>query len=244
MARGRMISKSLSTSERYLQLPQVAGELAEFCQAMYPLLVAHSDDFGRLPGEAQTVKLTVVPGSPRTAMQVEQALQAMHDANLIVRYDASPATPASHARPASRKVIQIVDFDDHQPGLSKRTKSKFPAPPGNFMKAPEVPAQLNLTELNGTELKKNQNVQAAAAPPISASAKPSTPDPTREDPSKNYRQILAIVHKEILPTGLTDIGDIEEATKGRCARLRIAYNSEVVRKAVESALQQRKGRAS
>jgi hypothetical protein len=236
-----MISKSLSTSERYLRLPKVAGDLADFCQALYPLLVAHSDDFGRLPGEVQTVKLTVVPGSDRTHAQLEQALQALHDVNLIVRYDV--------ASPASRKAIQIVDFDEHQPGLlSKRTKSKFPAPPespassattyGNSGKSPEVPAQLNLTELNLTKPNLEQKIKAAAPP----QTQPAPPKSAHGKPDDNYRQILAIVHKEILPTGVTDIGDLEEATKSRCAKLRIAYNSEVVRKAVESALAARKAR--
>lgn len=221
-----MISKSLSTSERWARLFPVAGDLAEFCQSFYPLLIAHADDFGRLQGDVHTVKMLVIPASPRNTEQVSTALQHLHDVNLIVWYD--------HA---SRKLIQIVDFDEHQPGLSKRTKSKFASPPGNFTTSHESPSQLNLTELNGTELKKSQSVQAAAAPLTSG------PRPV-ENPEKNYRQILAIVHKEILPTGVTDIGDLEEATKARCAQLRIAYNSAVVRKAVESALAQKKAAAS
>lgn len=222
MARGRMISKSLSTSERWARLFTVAPELAEFCQSMYPLLVAHADDFGRLQGDVHTVKHLILPASPRTPEHVSTALQHLHDTHLIVWYD--------HA---SRKLIQIMDFDDHQPGLSKRTKSKFPPPPVSVTEILEAPSQLNLTELNGTELKKNQNVQAAAAPPIFTGRQ-------QENPEKNYRQILAIVHKEILPTGLKDEGDIIEATKARCAGLHITYNSQVVRKAVESALAQRR----
>jgi len=198
--------------------------MAEFCQSFYPLLIAHADDFGRLQGDEHTVKMLVIPASPRPLEQVSKALQHLHDCNLIVWYD--------HA---SRKLIQIVDFDEHQPGLSKRTKSKFAAPPGKFLNAPEVPSQLNLTELNGTEEKKNQNVQAAAVP------RSSGPRPV-ENAEKNYRQILAIVHKEILPTGVTDEGDLIEATKSRCAKLRIAYDSSVVRKAVESALHTSKQR--
>jgi hypothetical protein len=64
--------------------------------------------------------------------------------------------------------------------------------------------------------------------------------PQSPSAAEHYKQILVILHKEILPTGVTDIGDLEEATKGRCAALRIPYNSEVVRKAVESALHQRR----
>jgi hypothetical protein len=79
----------------------------------------------------------------------------------------------------------------------------------------------------------------AAASPRSSTPAPLSAEPQRQ-PSENYSQILALLHKEILPLGVTDIGDLEEATKGRCAQLRLAYNSEVVRKAVESALHQRR----
>ena len=51
MARGRMLSKSLSTSTKRARLhrvlgppcPTCGGSLAEFAQALYPLLVAHAD---------------------------------------------------------------------------------------------------------------------------------------------------------------------------------------------------------
>jgi hypothetical protein len=148
MARGRMLSKSLSTSERWARLFAVAGEKAEFCQSFYPLLLAHADDFGRLQGDVHTVKHLVLPASPRSLPEVSDALQHMHDVNLIVWYDA-----------ASRRVIQIVDFDEHQPGLSKRTKSKFPSPSVNFTEIQEFPSEENRTELNRTEEKKNVSAE-------------------------------------------------------------------------------------
>jgi len=118
MARGRMISKSLSTSERRARLHDVAEDLAEFCQALYPLLVAHSDDAGRQPGDAFTVKHAVDPTSPRTLKDFERALEHLADVRLIEVYQVD-----------GRQLIQIDRFAEHQSGLKVRKRSAFPDPP-------------------------------------------------------------------------------------------------------------------
>lgn len=115
-----MISRSLSTSERYARLHETAGRLAEFCQSLYPLIVAHADDYGRLPGDTFTIKHAIVPTSPRRLEDVERALQALDAVGLIIRYKAG-----------DRDVIQIHGFDTHQSGLKRRTASEFPAPEGH-----------------------------------------------------------------------------------------------------------------
>ena len=157
MARGRLISKSLSTSAARARLHDVAGKLAEFCQALYPLLVAHADDFGRLAGDPFTIKHMVDPTSPRRLTDFALALRALDEAGLINWYQV-----------ASVDIIQILKFDEHQPGLHKRSKSKFPekqdkgqsqtAPqteatelPGISRGFPEIPSELNRTEQNRRE---------------------------------------------------------------------------------------------
>lgn len=155
MARGRMISKSLSTSERFANLFEVAGDLAEFCQSLYPLIVSHSDDFGRLQGDPHTVKLTCHPSSPRSKSDFARALQILHDAELLIWYD--------HV---GRKYLQVVQFDKHQEGLKKRTKSKLPEPPGNSCRFQESPDDSgNLPEIpdqeNRTEEKRTQSTHTA-----------------------------------------------------------------------------------
>lgn len=142
MARGRMVAKCLSTSQKYARLNTIAGKRAEFCQALYPLLVAHADDFGRQAGDVFTVKHAVVPTSPRKETDVEAALGYLHDVNLIIWYEAG-----------GRKCIQIVEFDKHQPGLHKRTGSEFPGPSGNF---PEIPSEGKGTEEKGIELNRTE----------------------------------------------------------------------------------------
>lgn len=144
-----MISKSLSTSQRFARLFQELPELAEFAQSLYPLLVAHSDDFGRQAGDLFTVKHKVHPTSPRTDDEFARALQAMHGVALIRWYEA-----------AGTACIQVEKFEKHQTGLHKRTRSEFPAPPklsGNFLETPTQspgisrPTEQKRTEGKGTE---------------------------------------------------------------------------------------------
>jgi hypothetical protein len=140
MARGRMISKNLSASRRFVALHEHAGSLAEFAQTLYVLLTAHADDFGRLSGDVQSVKLRVLPGSPRTFQEFREALEHLQTVGLIEWYGAD-----------ADKCIAVCKFDEHQSGLHKRTVSKFPEPPGISRKLPEIPSQLKGTELKGTE---------------------------------------------------------------------------------------------
>jgi hypothetical protein len=135
-----MFAKTLSTSRRYGRLHEVAGKRAEFCQALYPLLVAHADDFGRLPGDVFTVKHAVVPTSPRKEHDITAALAALHLVGLIHWYEVGDA-----------KCIQIENFEEHQQGLHKRSKSRFPEPQGNSGKVREIPSEQNRTEEKGTE---------------------------------------------------------------------------------------------
>ena len=130
MARGRLISKSLGSSRKFDALNADAGKLAEFCQALYPLIIANTDDFGRMEGDAFTVKHLVWPSSPRPERDFDQALNALKSVGLINRY----VVDGSH-------YLQVVQFDEHQPGLNKqkRTKSRFPDP--------VVDGSVNFTEI-------------------------------------------------------------------------------------------------
>jgi hypothetical protein len=139
-----MISKSLSTSRKFAELSR-AGELTEFCQLLFPLLVSHADDYGRLSGDAFTVKFQVFPISPRPVEDFERAIAHLDSAGLIQCYEAN-----------GDKFIQVSKFDDHQTGLHKRSASKIPEPPGNSRKFPEIPGQQNRTELNRREEELNE----------------------------------------------------------------------------------------
>jgi hypothetical protein len=112
MARGRMISKSLSYSEKFAALGATAGPLAEFCQALYPLLVVHADDFGRLQGDVLTVKAVCFPTSTRSLEDFGAALEHVQRVGLIAWYLVD-----------AKRFIQIQNWDVHQRGLYKRVPS-------------------------------------------------------------------------------------------------------------------------
>lgn len=138
MARGRMLSRTLGTSRKFAATGKRAGE---FPQLLFSLMVPHTDDFGRMPGDAFTVKNRVFPTSPRTEEEFDSALVALEGTNLIVRYDDGHGNT----------VLQIMKFDEHQQGLHKRTRSEFPAPPAHLPgvsgKVREIPSELKGTEV-------------------------------------------------------------------------------------------------
>jgi hypothetical protein len=137
MARGRLISKSLGSSRKFHALLMTGGKLGEFCQVLFPLIVANTDDFGRMPGDAFTVKNVVLPSSRRPEKDFDRALTVIANVGLIDRYAANGSI-----------YLQVNQFDEHQPNLHKRTDSKFPESPGISGNLPETPAQSNLTESN------------------------------------------------------------------------------------------------
>jgi hypothetical protein len=143
MARGRMISKSLSTSEKRAKLHDTAGRMAEFCQALYPLIVAHADDWGRLDGSTFHIKYAVDPTSPRPEKDFGKALGFLVEVGLIDWY-----------RAEGREVVQVKDFERHQTGLHKRTDAasrKFPENPGNSSLNEQNRTEPKRTEGKGTE---------------------------------------------------------------------------------------------
>src|SRR3990167_7174669 len=103
MARGRIISKTLSTSAKRDALMVACPKMAEFCEFLFVMLIAHADDQGRLPGDEFTVKMQIDPVSRRKLPEFVAALHLLHQVGLILWY---------HVK--GRKLIQIVNFTDHQ----------------------------------------------------------------------------------------------------------------------------------
>lgn len=172
MARGRMISKSLSTSQRFADLACRAGELGEFCQSLYPLIVSHADDFGRLQGDPFTVKHQCHPTSPRSIAEFTDALRLLHEVGLIVWFSVGngSGTPGRH-------YIQVVNFEAHQQGLHKRTRSGFPRVPDDSGNSTELPSQLKGRELNltkGNLTKENRSKDAESSTALTR-AEPTAP---------------------------------------------------------------------
>jgi len=123
MARGRIISKSISTSEKVNRILVEKLKSRKFRQpALGPLLYTwlhpHADDFGRMDGSAYWIKYNVIPCIDISEKEIETILQCIVESELILWYDNG----------GSKKYIQIIGFEEHQTGLHKRTESKFPGP--------------------------------------------------------------------------------------------------------------------
>lgn len=147
MARGRLISKSLGSSRRYYRALLAGGKLGEFCQVLFPLIVANTDDFGRLEGDAFTVKNVVLPTSPRPERDFDQALDVLAEVGLVDRYTVNGDI-----------YLQVNKFDQHQVNLHKRTESRFPESPeisGNFR---SKRTEQKGTKENRTEGEQNQRI--------------------------------------------------------------------------------------
>lgn len=124
MADKRMVSKSISISEKVNELPDI------FDMLLFTWIIPHTDDFGRLPGSPAKVKGLVVPMMDKSKRDVEESLGRLRDADLIQWYEVD-----------GDLYIQVVNFEKHQQGLHKRTKSKLPEPPGNSGKFREIPLE-------------------------------------------------------------------------------------------------------
>ena len=135
MAEKRMISKVISISKKFnIRVDD------HFSRLLYVLLIPHSDDFGRLTGCPHKVKALIIPMMNDTWENVETALSKLHEAELILWYEVD-----------GEKYIQLNNFEEHQQGLHKRTRSKFPEPPSNSRNFPEIPSEGKGTEGNRTE---------------------------------------------------------------------------------------------
>lgn len=168
-----MIARTLSTSAKRAELHKVAGKLAEFCQALYPLLVAHADDSGRQQGDVFTIKHAVDPTSPRSLQDFERALCALAKVGLIYWYEVD-----------GRKYLEIHEFVKYQPGLKNRGNSKIPAMPQDAVGCREMPLEEKRTEQKRTEGK---------GTPADAVAAPLSEVPKDDDPAAPECKVEAVV---------------------------------------------------
>ena len=111
--------------------------LSDPAERLFWRLLAYSDSWGRLTGVPAKVKARCVPLLGWKDERVETLLEELEEVSRITRYE----TPRG-------MVIQIMDFDEHQPKeyLRRRGASKYPAPakalqngttPGVVRSAPE-----------------------------------------------------------------------------------------------------------
>lgn len=144
MARGRMISKSISTSRKFSRLP------SDQARMLYLMLLPHTNDFGIIEGEEFWIKYNVVPTLEHwTEELIANTLKEIEGVGLAFWYQNN-----------GKKYIEITNFDEHQ-DLHKRTKSRLPDHSGKFREVPgkscnatEIPPRRE-EKLREVEVKKN-----------------------------------------------------------------------------------------
>ena len=136
MAEKRMLSKVISISEKVNTLPDC------FDMLLFTWMIPHTDDFGRLVGSPAKIKALVVPMLDKTVKNIEESLTRLGENGLITWYEVD-----------GEKIVQIDNFEKHQQGLHKRTRSKFPDIPETSGKITKNPSEQNRTELKRTEEK-------------------------------------------------------------------------------------------
>jgi hypothetical protein len=159
VARARLLSASLGSSEKFHELMVRHKRIGEFAQVLFCLIIPNTDDYGRCEAGAFTVKHRIFPSCARLEKDFQAALSALDDVDLIHIYESG-----------GKLFIQVVNFEQHQSStLHKRTKSRYPDPPdrkarevpGNSGKPPETPPQSNLTSRES-----NQDPYGGGKPPV------------------------------------------------------------------------------
>lgn len=144
-----------------------------FAQLLFTWTIPHLDDFGRITGDPKVLKAMVMPmHDDKSIADLEKAINEMIDQGLIERYVANDIP-----------VIWYKNFENHQSGLKKRTKSKFPdnpTIPGNSEKFQELHGKAEPSEAKETEPKKEPNLKKPNRTYIANSSKESLEaiDPT------------------------------------------------------------------
>jgi hypothetical protein len=127
MPAGRFISKSIAVNKQLRKVSLPADYLFERC-------IPHLDREGRLEGDPEVVRATVCPLRPEmTAEVVEDCLRQLHDAELVVWYEAE-----------GDMYLSFPGFKNHQTGMKhdREAPSRIPKPPMKVRTSGEGPAKV------------------------------------------------------------------------------------------------------
>lgn len=113
MAKGRMLSKAVSTSQKLANLESDSARL------LWTWLLPHLDREGRFFAEPSVVKGHAVPRlKNHTEKTITEHLRQLADVGLILLYEVN-----------GDSYLQYNQFDEHQSGLHKEREPTSPCPP-------------------------------------------------------------------------------------------------------------------
>ncbi len=206
------------------------GELSPLAALLFIGMWTQSDREGRLADDTRRLKARIFP---YREVDVEALAVELHGKDMIRRYQAVDG----------KGYIWVRSFKKHQRPHPKEPPSVIPPCEDGAWKRNGEPCKKTAspsescswdTEAGTRNLDSGtQDVKAAATPPRARQPK--------EDPTRNFTVITKIAHETLDLAGLhADLGDLAEGVKGLCAKRGIDYSGEVVRKAVDAAIHQRR----
>lgn len=160
----------------------------------------------------------------RPRRQVAQSLDHLPTREVVQQLDHQVVQLLDHPTPISTEHPQVAQSLDHL-----RTS---PPITGSPIDSVQVVQSTHSHIRNKPSGDPSEELKAGAAPPL--------PSRKTENPDENLGVITKLVHETIDLFGAPcDLTDLAETVKRRCASLDIAYNSDVVSKAMASADYQR-----
>jgi hypothetical protein len=237
MARARLLKPGFFKNERLAR----TSAHARLCFAGLWTL---ADREGRLEDRPERIKVEIFPYEDAvTVDMVDSMLRILAHGSFIVRYGVRGGGNGW------RRFIAIPAFLDHQTPHHREPPSRFPAPPSHTKKSQAKSrasgrAEPEAMPTSGPTVRdpvRDPVGRSGTSTKSSAAAAARLPAGNGEDdPEKNVGVITRIA-REVLDNGV-DPNDRAEAVKTLCAKHHIAYNSSVVRKALDSAEFQRSHR--
>lgn len=111
MAKGRIISRSISTSRK-------VSVVSDQAALLYSWIIPHTDDYGRIEGGADDILFSIVPRRNWSEKDVEKYLKEMWLVALIRSYHEN-----------DKRYLEVTDFEQHQTFRSDRSRvAKCPVP--------------------------------------------------------------------------------------------------------------------
>lgn len=181
MAKGRMIDAVISNSRKVNSVSDQAALLFTWAQA-------HTDDFGRLEGEAEDLLFLVVPRRNWTVEQVEEMVKTLFEIGLVKMYHVN-----------DKRYLEIVGFDEHQTLRKDRNrKGKYPNPEqydsqwftkdGQRLK---IDSEVKLSQVKLSQAKLKRSKVASGKPVV------DEPKPTPADNAKKFFEgIVSLENKQ------------------------------------------------
>lgn len=198
--------------------PDIA-DLSPLARLCFIGLWVQADKAGLLIDDPRRLKVRLFPYDD---VDVAALIDELAAKRMVLRYSVD-----------TKAYLSVVKFLKHQRPHPKEPASTLPPVPvvkknGEPCKNPAEPSESGVLILESGVLSSEARTRAAASP---------RPRPV-ENPHENVRVITRLVHDACREWN--DFADVKESVKTACAFHRIAYDSDVVGKAIESAMKQRR----